>query len=55
MDINDMRSLVTVVSLVLFLAITVWTWQRSRKDAFDEAAGLPFAGEANEPATGEPK
>jgi cytochrome c oxidase cbb3-type subunit 4 len=42
MDINDMRAAVTVISLALFLALVVWTWSRSRKAAFDEAARLPF-------------
>jgi cytochrome c oxidase cbb3-type subunit 4 len=42
MDINDMRSGVTVLSLILFVGIVAWTWQRSRKAAFDEAAQLPF-------------
>jgi len=45
-DINDLRSTVTVVSLLLFVGIAVWTWQRSRRDAFDEAAQLPFADDA---------
>lgn len=42
MEINTLRSLVTVISLVLFLALVAWTWSRSRKAAFDEAAQLPF-------------
>jgi len=50
MDINMLRSWVTVVSLLLFVALVVWTWNRARRDAFDEAAKLPFADEA---ATGE--
>jgi cytochrome c oxidase cbb3-type subunit 4 len=45
MDVNMLRSWVTVVSLVLFIALVVWTWNRSRRDAFDEAARLPFADE----------
>jgi len=45
-DINELRSIVTVVSMLLFVGIAVWTWQRSRRDAFDEAAQLPFAGDA---------
>jgi cytochrome c oxidase cbb3-type subunit 4 len=49
MDVNDLRSIVTVVSLVLFLALVAWTWSRRRREAFDEAAQLPFAGDA--PAT----
>ena len=43
MDINDMRSAVTLISFALFIGIAVWTWQRARRDAFDEAAQLPFA------------
>ena len=45
MDINDLRSIVTAVSLALFLGIAAWTWQRARKSEFDEAARLPFADE----------
>ncbi len=47
MDINDMRSVVTVISMLLFVGVAVWTWQRSRRDAFDEAARLPFADDAS--------
>lgn len=43
MDINDIRSATTVVSLLLFIALVAWTWSRSRRQAFDEAAQLPFA------------
>ncbi len=45
MDINDMRSAVTVVSFLLFLALVAYTWNRRRKAEYDEAANLPFAGE----------
>jgi cytochrome c oxidase cbb3-type subunit 4 len=45
MDVNDLRSVVTVASLALFLGITAWAWQRSRKGEFEEAARLPFADE----------
>jgi cytochrome c oxidase cbb3-type subunit 4 len=45
MDINDLRSAVTVFSLLLFVGLVAWTWQRSRKAAFDEAANLPFMDE----------
>jgi cytochrome c oxidase cbb3-type subunit IV len=41
-DINSVRSIVTVVSLLLFVALMVWTWQRKRKNGFEEAAMLPF-------------
>jgi cytochrome c oxidase cbb3-type subunit 4 len=42
MDINFLRSAVTLIGLLLFLGLVVWTWQRSRRQAFDEAARLPF-------------
>ena len=42
MDINDLRSLVTVLTFALFLGIIRWTYSGKRKQAFDEAALLPF-------------
>ncbi|TSE34909.1 cbb3-type cytochrome oxidase subunit 3 [Tepidimonas charontis] len=42
MDINDLRVIVTVVSLVTFVGIWVWAWSRKNKARFDEAARLPF-------------
>ncbi|WP_439518769.1 cbb3-type cytochrome oxidase subunit 3 [Hydrogenophaga sp.] len=46
MDLNDLRSIVTVVSLLTFLGIVAWAWSRRNKDRFDEAARLPFEDEA---------
>lgn len=42
MDINTLRSAVTVVSLIAFLGIAVWAWSRRNQASFDEAAQLPF-------------
>lgn len=42
MDINDLRSIVTVVSLLTFVGIIAWTWSKRNKDGFEEAARLPF-------------
>jgi len=42
MDLNDVRSLVTLLSLALFLALMVWTWWPDRKGAHEAAAQLPF-------------
>lgn len=42
MDVNDFRSVVTLVSFVVFLGIWRWAYKRSNKDAFAEAAALPF-------------
>ncbi|MDO8905928.1 MAG: cbb3-type cytochrome c oxidase subunit 3 [Hydrogenophaga sp.] len=42
MEINDLRSIVTVVSLITFVGIVVWAWSKRNKADFDEAARLPF-------------
>jgi cytochrome c oxidase cbb3-type subunit IV len=42
MDVNDMRVVLMLLGLVLFLGIWAWTWSSRRKAAFDEAARLPF-------------
>lgn len=43
MDINDFRSLTTVLGLLCFLGIAAWAYSRKSKKGFDEAANLPFA------------
>jgi len=43
MDINDLRSLLTVAGLLCFLAIVGWAYGKSSKKGFEEAANLPFA------------
>ena len=44
MDINDLRSIVTVLSLLTFLAIVFWAYGlKSNKKRFEEAANLPFS------------
>ena len=43
MDINDLRSIVTVAGLLCFLAIVWWAYSKRSKKGFDEAANLPFA------------
>ena len=48
MDINDLRSATTVVSLLLFVALMVWTWRPRAKRDHEAAARLPFEGEALE-------
>ena len=45
MDINDFRSLQTVVAFIAFVGIVVWAWSKKRKKSFDDAANLPFADE----------
>ena len=45
MDINVMRSAVTVVSFLIFLAIVAWAWSKRNQVGFEEAANLPFQDE----------
>ncbi len=45
MDLNDLRSAVTVCGLLLFLALVVWAWSGRRREAFREAADLPLVGD----------
>lgn len=41
--INDLRSIMTVVSLVTFLGIVWWAFSRGNSARFDEAARLPLS------------
>jgi cytochrome c oxidase cbb3-type subunit IV len=49
MDINDLRSAVTLIGLLLFVALVAHTWRRSRRADHDEAARLPLADEPGSP------
>jgi cytochrome c oxidase cbb3-type subunit IV len=49
MDLNSLRTLVTLLSFVLFLALMVWAWHPRRRQDFDEAALLVF-GQEDSPA-----
>lgn len=42
MDVNDLRSVATVVCFVLFIGIVVWTYSRRNREDFEEASKLPF-------------
>ena len=46
MDINDLRSIATVGSFVVFVSILIWTWNKRKSRDFKEAANLPFAEDA---------
>jgi cytochrome c oxidase cbb3-type subunit 4 len=43
--VSDMRSVVTIVSMLTFIGIVLWAYSARRKNDFDEAARLPFADE----------
>jgi len=42
MDINVLRSIVTVATFLVFIAIVIWAWSSRNAKSFDEAAQLPF-------------
>lgn len=42
MELNALRSAVTVFSFVVFIGIIYWTWNKQRKSAFDDAAQVPL-------------
>jgi cytochrome c oxidase cbb3-type subunit IV len=47
MEINELRSAVTVLSLALFLGIVWWAYSKSNSARFEQAAQLPFDEESN--------
>lgn len=42
MDVNDLRSIVTVLLLVMFAGIVAWTYSKKRAASFEECAALPL-------------
>jgi cbb3-type cytochrome oxidase subunit 3 len=48
MDLNLLRSAVTLLGLTAFLGLMVWTWWPRQKAAMEAAARLPFVGEADD-------
>lgn len=46
MELNDLRSIVTVISFLTFMGIVWWAFgMKGNKERFEEAANLPFADE----------
>ena len=45
MDINDLRGLSTLLLMIGFIGVCLWAYSSKRKQAFDDAANLPFADE----------
>lgn len=43
MDINDLRSMITVMGLLCFVGICAWAYSKHAKAGFDEAARLPLS------------
>ncbi len=46
MDINDLRSIATVGSFIVFVFILIWTWNKRNSRSFKESANLPFVEDA---------
>ena len=42
MDVNTLRSAVTVITFILFIGIVMWSLSKRRTAEFEEAAKLPF-------------
>ena len=42
MDINLIRSLVTLLAFLAFLGIVWWAYGPGRRDQFEQAARIPF-------------
>jgi cytochrome c oxidase cbb3-type subunit 4 len=42
MDINTLRTAITVAALLTFLGIVAWAYSSRRKEDFEAAARLPF-------------
>ena len=45
MDLNDLRSLVTLISFGIFAAIAAWAWLPRNRGRFEDDAMLPFQDE----------
>ncbi len=46
MDINELRTIATVGSFILFVTILFWTWVKRNIRDFKESANLPFVEDA---------
>jgi len=46
MDINDLRSLFTVLTFLTFVAIVCWAWSGRRREEFDEASRMALEDDA---------
>ena len=42
MELNELRTLITLLSFIVFAGIFFWAYSGKQKARFDEAANLPF-------------
>jgi cytochrome c oxidase cbb3-type subunit IV len=52
MDTNELRILVTLAGLCLFIALVLWAWRPARRSEHEQAARLPFLEDAECEAQG---
>jgi len=45
MDLSSLEGVGTALAFIAMIGIFIWAFSGRRKDAFDEAANLPFADE----------
>ena len=53
LDLNMVRSIVTMLAFIVFIAIVVRVWRGANREQHEQAAALPFAdepGSAKEPS-----
>jgi cytochrome c oxidase cbb3-type subunit IV len=48
-DINTLRSVVTVLAFVSFMGIVIWAYSGRARRGFEEAAQLPFDEDGDKP------
>jgi cytochrome c oxidase cbb3-type subunit 4 len=53
MDINTLRGLATLFVMIAFIGVCLWAYSSKRKNAFKEAANLPFAEDEADKRIGE--
>lgn len=51
MDINVLRGIVTILTIIAFVSLVVWLFMPRRKDGFKDAANAPFADEQDKSKT----
>jgi cytochrome c oxidase cbb3-type subunit 4 len=54
MDINDLRTISTVLAFGAFVSLVVWVYSAKRKDVFDEIGKLPLDDDEPEAPRGRP-
>jgi len=55
MDINTLRSIVTVLAFAAFIGIVLWAYSDRSKAGFEQASRLPFTEEEDGGGYGERK